>query len=92
MESGAPLLRIVVVDTQTSNERCAMREHTRKQKAKARERREPEVVELGLPLEEMVRRGAREILRQALEAEVRTLLDEYGVDRVSSRGVDRVTI
>ena len=34
-------------------------------------------MELSLPLEEMVRRGARGILRQAIEAEVQTLLDEH---------------
>ena len=58
------MLNIMVAETHDSNERCAMRERTRKRKAKAGERRAPEVVELGLPLEEMERRGARDILRQ----------------------------
>jgi putative transposase len=34
--------------------------------------------ELGLPLEELVRRGAREILQRAIEAEVQVMLDELG--------------
>jgi putative transposase len=34
-------------------------------------------VELGLPLEELLHRGARDILRHAIEAEVQMLLDEY---------------
>jgi hypothetical protein len=34
-------------------------------------------VELGLPLEELLHRGARDILRHAIEAEAQTLLDEY---------------
>jgi putative transposase len=53
-----------------------MREDTSKQKAKASVKPEP-VVELSLPLEELVRRGARDILRQAIEVEVQTVLDEY---------------
>jgi len=35
------------------------------------------VLELSSPLEEMVQRGTRDILRQAIEAEVPTRLDEY---------------
>jgi hypothetical protein len=46
-----------------------MREDTSKQLKKASAKQEQELVELGLPLEEMVRRGARDILRQAIEAE-----------------------
>jgi transposase-like protein len=53
-----------------------MREDTSKQKAKASVKQE-QAVELGLPLEELVRRGARDILRQAIEVEVQTVLDEY---------------
>jgi len=34
--------------------------------------------ELGLPLEELVRRGARGILQRAIEAEVEQLLAEFG--------------
>jgi transposase-like protein len=78
LEGGAPLLKIAVVETQDSNERCAMRKDTSKQKASASVREAQEtVVELGLPLEEMVRRGARNLLRQAIEMEVQTILDEY---------------
>lgn len=40
------------------------------------ERGEP-LAELGLPLEELVRRGAREILQRALEAEVEQLLEDF---------------
>ena len=35
------------------------------------------LAELGLPLEELVRRGARDILQRALEAEVEQLLEEF---------------
>jgi transposase-like protein len=35
------------------------------------------LAELGLPLEELVRRGARDILQRAIEAEVEVLLDEF---------------
>ena len=35
-----------------------------------------QLAELGLPLEELVRRGARDILQRAIEAEVQVLLDE----------------
>ena len=36
------------------------------------------LAELGLPLEELVRRGARDILQRAIEAEVEQLLEEFG--------------
>ncbi len=36
-----------------------------------------QLAELGLPLEELVRRGARDILQRAIEAEVQELLDEF---------------
>ena len=36
-----------------------------------------ELAELGLPLEELVRRGARDILQRAIEAELGVLLDEF---------------
>jgi transposase-like protein len=36
-----------------------------------------QLAELGLPLEELVRRGARGILQRAIEAEVQVLLDEF---------------
>jgi len=48
LEGGAPLLKIVVVETQGSNERCAIGEDTGKQKAKASVRQESEVVEANL--------------------------------------------
>jgi len=35
------------------------------------------LAELGVPLEELVRRGARDILQRAIEAEVEQLLDEF---------------
>jgi putative transposase len=35
------------------------------------------LAELGLPLEELVRRGARDILQRAIEAELEQLLDEF---------------
>ena len=39
--------------------------------------REGQLAELGVPLEELVRRGARDILQRAIEAEVEQLLDEF---------------
>jgi transposase-like protein len=36
-----------------------------------------QLAELGLPLEELVRRGARDILQRAIEAEIRTTLEEF---------------
>ena len=42
--------------------------------------------ELGLPLEELVRRGARDILQRALEAEVEQRLEEFaGVSLMDGR-------
>jgi hypothetical protein len=42
--------------------------------------------ELGLPLEELVRRGARDILQRAIEAEVEQLLEEFaGVSLMDGR-------
>jgi len=35
------------------------------------------LAELGLPLEELVRRGARDILQRAIEAEIQTTLEEF---------------
>jgi putative transposase len=40
------------------------------------------LAELALPLEELVRRGARDILQRAIEAEVEQLLDEMGSVRL----------
>jgi transposase-like protein len=39
--------------------------------------REDALDEVGLPLEELVRRGARDILQRAIEAEVQVMLDEF---------------
>jgi hypothetical protein len=39
--------------------------------------RETALAEVGLPLEELVRRGAREIIERAIEAEVEALLTEF---------------
>lgn len=54
-----------------------MRDDTSRGRARAREERGAELAELGLPLEELVRRGARDILQRAIEAEVEVLLDEF---------------
>ncbi|UHD14597.1 IS256 family transposase [Thiocapsa bogorovii] len=44
------------------------------------------LAELGLPLEELVRRGARDILQRAIEAEVEQLLEEFaGVSLMDGR-------
>ena len=37
-----------------------------------------QLAELGLPLEELVRRSARDVLQRAIEAEVQQLLEEFG--------------
>ncbi len=37
----------------------------------------PPLEEPGLPLEELIRRGARDILQRAIEAEVEQLLEEF---------------
>ena len=48
--------------------------------------REAQLGELGLPLEELVRRGARDILQRAIEAEVEHLLDGFaGVSLIDGR-------
>ena len=54
-----------------------MRDDTSRGPASAREERRAELAELGLPLEELVRRGARDILQRAIEAELGVLLDEF---------------
>ena len=54
-----------------------MRDDTSRGPASAREDRGAELAELGLPLEELVRRGARDILQRAIEAELGVLLDEF---------------
>ena len=54
-----------------------MRDDTSRGPVSAREDRGAELAELGLPLEELVRRGARDILQRAIEAELGVLLDEF---------------
>jgi putative transposase len=54
-----------------------MRDGTGKQRMGASARRETALSEVGLPLEELVRRGAREIIQRAIEAEVEALLAEF---------------
>ena len=54
-----------------------MRDGTGKQRMGASARRETALAEVGLPLEELVRRGAREIIQRAIEAEVEALLAEF---------------
>jgi hypothetical protein len=34
--------------------------------------------EMGLSLEDLIRRGARELIQKAIEVEVKELLEEYG--------------
>jgi transposase-like protein len=41
-----------------------------------------QLAEVGLPLEELVRRGARDILQLAIEAEVQQLMDEFAAVRL----------
>ena len=54
-----------------------MRDGTGKQRMGASAQRETALAEVGLPLEELVRRGAREIIQRAIEAEVEALLAEF---------------
>jgi transposase-like protein len=62
-----------------------MREDTSSRSGSAREGKE-DAAGIGLPLEELVRRGAREILRQAIEAEVEAFLEAFaGVKRIDGR-------
>lgn len=63
-----------------------MHEDTSKRTGSAREAKSTELSELGLPLEELVRRGARGILQRAIEAEVQVLLEEFaGVQLIDGR-------
>lgn len=76
MEGGAPLLT-VVVETQSSNTRGVPCAAIRTRGWSGQEvTRANGLAELGLLLEELVRRSARDILRQAIEAEVQVFLDE----------------
>ena len=45
--------------------------------ARGEQAREGQLAELGLPLEELVRRGARDILQRAIEAQLEQLLEEF---------------
>ena len=73
-------------DPKQQRERCAMSDDTRTGARSARGDRGEVPAELGLPLEERVRRGARAILQQALEAEVEQLLEEFaGVSLMHGR-------
>lgn len=45
--------------------------------ARGNQDRGERLAELGLPLEELVRRGARDILQRAIEAEVQVMLEEF---------------
>jgi hypothetical protein len=54
-----------------------MRDDTSKGMGGARPSMGGELGEVGLPLEELVRRGARDILHHAIEAELEVRLDEF---------------
>ena len=45
--------------------------------ARGNQDRGERLAELGLPLEELVRRGARDLLQRAIEAEVQVMLEEF---------------
>jgi transposase-like protein len=53
-----------------------MRDDTSRDRGEARPAGLADLAELGVPLEELVRRGARDILQRAIEAEVEVLLEE----------------
>ena len=54
-----------------------MRDDTSNGTRGTRGERGEQLAELGLPLEELVRRGARDILQRAIEAEVQVQMDEF---------------
>ena len=63
-----------------------MHDDTRKGTAGARQAPGLELAEIGLPLEELVRRGAREILQRAIEAELQVMVEEFeGVRLIDGR-------
>jgi transposase-like protein len=63
-----------------------MHEDTSKKTGSARPVEGAELEEIGVPLEELVRRGARGILQRAIEAEVQVLLEELaGVQLIDGR-------
>lgn len=55
-----------------------MRNDTCNRTSHASNQREAALMEVGLPLEDLVRRSAREILQRAIEAEVQDFLEEFG--------------
>ena len=63
-----------------------MRDDTNRGAGEARPAGREALAEVGLPLEELVRRGARDILQRAIEAEVEVLLEELaGVSLINGR-------
>jgi hypothetical protein len=54
-----------------------MSDDTSKQTGGASPLSTPVLDELGLPLEELVRRGARQLIQRAIEVEVEALLGQY---------------
>lgn len=54
-----------------------MGNHTSQRAVSASRVEEPVLAELGLPLEELIRRGARDLLQRAIEVEVEQLLEEF---------------
>ena len=63
-----------------------MGHHTSQRAVSASRVEEPVLAELGLPLEELIRRGARDLLQRAIEVEVEQLLEEFaGVSLMDGR-------
>jgi hypothetical protein len=54
-----------------------MSDKTSKRTGGASPRPAPALDELGVPLEELVRRGARQLIQRAIEVEVEALLGQY---------------
>jgi putative transposase len=63
-----------------------MRDDTKRGVGDARAAGREALAEFGLPLEDLVRRGARDLLQRAIEAEVEVLLEELaGVTLIDGR-------
>jgi hypothetical protein len=77
LEGGAPLLKMWLFRHTTATKRCAVGDDTSKRAIGASPVEEPVLAEVGLPLEELIRRGARDILQRAIEAQVQVLLEQY---------------
>ena len=77
MEGGAPLLTMRLSRPKAATTRCALRDDTCTQGERASDLGGCGLAEIGLPLEELVRRGAREILQRAVEAEVALFLEGF---------------